>query len=68
MISMFDLYDLSAVFQGIRYNITYNNNINILKAIIELLCNYNKSSIYFSNQIRNSLSSIANLDENWSIK
>ena len=63
MISIYDLYDMGAIFKLIRLEINYEKNIDILRQINEVLLN---QSSYESNQIRRAVANITNLNhENW---
>lgn len=55
------MYDLTATFTRIRFDIRHELNIPILKEIIGIL--ENKSNVFEFNQIRNALASIEKLDK-----
>ena len=62
MFSVYDLYDLSAVFTAIREKPKYEYNKNVLECILEVLSHrYHRHS---PNQIRIALQEISNLDRN----
>ena len=62
MFCIYDLYDLSAVYIAIRHDPEYKNNLIILKEILDLLENREKSSEV--NQLRTALSGIEGIDKN----
>ena len=60
MLSVYDLYDMSAIYKIIRAYPTYELNSSVLEKLLLVL--KNNDSRYEYNQIRTSLSMISNLD------
>ena len=64
MIDENDLYDISAAFTRIRYDITYDLNVDVVDKIVQVLISNEELS--YENRIRIALSSIDNLSkEQW---
>ena len=62
MFSVYDLYDLSAVYKAIREFPEYGLNADVLKKVIEVI--EKRDTCHDFNQIRAALSGIAHLDKN----
>jgi hypothetical protein len=59
MLSINDLYDISAVFTRMRFEIRYDKNIDILQRMIKVM---QINDFYEDNQIRNAIAEILDLD------